>query len=57
MHELQQGKVCIPITPHYAIRRNHLFQTLHTEPQLVAGWIGNPAISGALLSIVSRGVV
>jgi len=50
VHELDEGKVDIMITPDYVIGGNHPAYVLYEEPQLVAGWSGNPAIAGGSIS-------
>jgi DNA-binding transcriptional LysR family regulator len=50
VQELEEGKIDITITPEYVIGGNHLSYALYMEPQLVAGWSGNPAMAGGTIS-------
>ncbi|WP_353227796.1 LysR family transcriptional regulator [Novosphingobium sp.] len=50
VQELEEGKIDLTITPEYVIGGNHLSYVLYTEPQVVAGWSGNPAIAGGQIS-------
>lgn len=50
VQELEEGKIDITITPEYVIGGNHLSYVLYMEPQLVAGWSGNPAIAGGTIT-------
>lgn len=49
-HELDEGKIDLLITPDYVIGSNHPSYLLYQEPQLVAGWSGNPVIAGGAIS-------
>lgn len=49
-HELDEGKIDLLITPDYVIRGNHPSYLIYQEPQLVAGWSGNPVIAGGTIS-------
>ena len=50
MQELDEGKIDLMITPDYTISGNHPSYVLYHEPQLVAGWSGNPALAGGTIS-------
>jgi DNA-binding transcriptional LysR family regulator len=50
VQELEEGKIDLTITPEYVIGGNHLSYVLYNEPQVVAGWSGNPAIAGGTIS-------
>lgn len=49
-HELDEGQIDVMITPEYVISNNHPSYLLYQEPQLVAGWSGNPALAGGRIS-------
>lgn len=50
VQELDEGKIDLMITPDYTISGNHPSYTLYREPQLVAGWSGNPALANGTIS-------
>ena len=50
VHELDEGKIDLTITPDYVIGGNHPSYVLYQEPQLVAGWSGNPVLAGGRIS-------
>lgn len=50
VQELEEGKIDITITPEYVIGGHHLSYMLYEEPQVVAGWSGNPALADGTIT-------